>query len=104
MSRDTPPLLSEQLMGLGLFAGLEETRRAAQVDAAGRKHEVYGRILADLRTNGAAGADTIAQRIDEHFMYVRPRISELLEARRIQITGRMSKSALGHPQSEVEVV
>ena len=101
---DTPPLLSQQLAGLGLFAGPEETRRAAKVDAAGRKHEVYGRILADLRTNGAAGADTIAQRIGEHFMSVRPRISELLEAKRIRITGRMAKSALGHPQSEVEAL
>ena len=97
------PLLSQQLAGLGLFETPADTRRQAHAKASERKAEVYGRILKELE-RGPGGADAIADRIGEHFMYVRPRISELLKANRIRATGRSVPSSLGNPQAEVEAI
>ena len=60
--------------------------------------QLHKDILAIIREHGSMSADQIAQKMDMHFMRIRPRCTELILMGKLDKTGIHAKSALGNPQ------
>jgi len=74
---------------LNLFAPPEipPTRKLARAWARSRGAIIVEKILAELERNPSQTADEIAFAIDENFLSVRPRVSELYRGGKLEATG-----------------
>ena len=82
---------------LNLFAPpITRTRKLARERANSRGSQVVEKILAELEQNPSQTADEIAAAIDENFLSVRPRVSELHRGGVLEATGTR-RNASGSP-------
>lgn len=72
-----------------------DTSREAAEDIKPKAKYVRDKVLADLRTNGPAITERIAQRIGLPYSTVQPRTSELRAQELIEDTGWREKNASG---------